>query len=170
MTSTGPAGFTSHVVPVAGSTMHYLDAGSGRPLVFLHGNPTSSFLWRHVLALIDPRVGRCLAVDLIGMGESGKPDIGYHLADHVDYVDALLTDRLTDLGLSEITFVAHDWGVAIALEFLRRHPDRVRGVAFMEGHLRPLDGWDDFDPGGREIFQSLRTPGVGERMVLERAA
>ena len=157
------AGLSSRVASVRGSTMHYLDGGSGRPIVFLHGNPTSSFLWRHVLAALDPSLGRRIAVDLIGMGHSGKPDIAYDLLDHIDYVDAFIDA----LALSDITFVAHDWGVAICLEYLRRHPDRVRAVAFMEGHVRPVPDWDRFDPGGREIFQALRSPGIGERMALE---
>ena len=142
--------------------MHYQDVGSGPPTVFLHGNPTSSFLWRRVLPALPTSAGRLIAVDLIGMGRSGKPDIAYRLADHIRYVEAFVDA----LGLTEITFVAHDWGVAISLDYLRRHPDRVRGLAFMEGHVRPISGWADFDPGGRAIFADLRTPGLGERMVL----
>jgi haloalkane dehalogenase len=155
------AGFADRDIPVGGTTMHCVEAGSGQPVVFLHGNPTSSHLWRAVL----PRLAgdrRYIALDLIGMGGSGKPAIDYTLAEHIDYVTAVLDV----LGLDEVIFVAHDWGVAICLDFLRRHPDRVAGVAFMEGHLRPLASWADFDPGGRDIFQQLRTPGVGERMVL----
>jgi haloalkane dehalogenase len=153
----------SRFVDVLGSRMHVLDSGGGgTPVLFLHGNPTSSHLWRHV---ISRREGdrRCIAADLIGMGRSGKPAIGYHLADHIRFVDALVEA----LGLSELVLVGHDWGVAIALDRLRRYPRSTRGVAVMEGHIRPLDGWDDFDPGGREIFQQVRTPGVGERMVLD---
>ncbi|GAA0898542.1 haloalkane dehalogenase [Virgisporangium ochraceum] len=132
-------------------------------MVFLHGNPTSSYLWRGVLPHVAAGGRRCVAVDLIGMGGSGKPDIAYTLGEHIDHVEALLDA----LDLDDPVLVGHDWGVAIGLDLLRRHPDRVAGAAFMEGHLRPLDGWDDFDPGGRELFQRLRTPGVGERMVLE---
>jgi haloalkane dehalogenase len=163
MNDSMPAGFMGRTVAVCGADMHYVEAGAGRPIVFLHGNPTSSFLWRHVLAALDPSTGRRIAVDLIGMGASGKPDIDYDLADHIDYVEALVDE----LALEDITFVAHDWGVAISLEYLRRHPDRVTGVAFMEGHVRPVPSWDHFDPGGREIFQALRSPGIGERMALQ---
>jgi haloalkane dehalogenase len=154
---------THHDVPVVGTTMHYVESGTGRPVVFLHGNPTSSHLWRNVLPALHSPGRRLIAVDLIGMGASGKPAIDYGLADHIDHVAALLDA----LSLDDIVFVAHDWGVAICLEYLRRHPERVTGVALMEGHLRPLDGWDAFDPGGRQVFQQLRTDGVGERMVLE---
>jgi len=143
--------------------MHCLDAGSGSPTVFLHGNPTSSYLWRKVLGALDGLPGRRIAVDLIGMGASGKPSVEYRLVDHVEYVEALLDA----LDLPQVTLVGHDWGVAIALECLRRRPDRVAGVALMEGHLRPLPDWHAFDEGGRAIFQDLRTPGVGERMALD---
>jgi haloalkane dehalogenase len=142
--------------------MHYVESGSGSPVVFLHGNPTSSHLWRGVL----PRLAgdrRLIAVDLIGMGASGKPDIDYTLPEHIDHVEALLDV----LALDEIVFVAHDWGAAICLDLLRRHPGRVAAVAVMEGHLRPLHSWTEFDPGGREVFRRLREPETGERMVLE---
>jgi haloalkane dehalogenase len=152
-------GFSRRDVPVSGSSMHIVEAGTGRPVVFLHGNPTSSHLWRHVLPPLSQTGRRLIAVDLIGMGRSGKPAIEYTLRDHVDFLTALLDT----LGLTDIVFVAHDWGTAICLEYLRRRPDRVRAVAFMEGHVRPLDGWADIDP----VFQRLRTAGEGERLALE---
>jgi haloalkane dehalogenase len=157
------ARFFRRDVAVAGTHLHCLDSGGGRPVVFLHGNPTSSHLWRSVLAHTDFGPRRAVAVDLVGMGRSGKPPIDYHLADHVDHVEAFVEA----LDLRDITFVAHDWGVAIALAYLRRHPARVAAVAFMEAHLRPLDDWSDFDDGGREVFQRLRTSGDGEQMVLD---
>lgn len=152
---------TSGTVEVFGSPMHYRSVGDGPAVLFLHGNPTSSYLWRHVLAR-SPGGYRCIAVDLIGMGRSAKPAIDYRLADHIRYVDGFV-DAL-DLGAA--TLVGHDWGVAIALDRLRRHPEQVTAVAFMEGHIRPLAGWEDFDAGGRDLFGKLRTPEVGERMVL----
>ena len=154
----------SRSVDVLGSSMNVVDVGEAGevPVLFLHGNPTSSFLWRHVIRDRPPG-WRCIAPDLIGMGRSGKPDIEYGLRDHIAYVDALVDA----LDLSQMVIVGHDWGVAIAFDRLRRFPDQVGALAFMEAHLRPLVGWDDFDPGGRELFQQLRTPGVGERMVLE---
>jgi haloalkane dehalogenase len=118
--------------------MHYVEAGAGQPVVFLHGNPTSSLLWRDVLPAVHCPGRRLIAVDLVGMGASGKPAIDYRLTDHIDHVTAFLDA----LGLSDSIFVAHDWGVAICLEYLRCRPERVAAVAFMEGHLRPLDGWD----------------------------
>ncbi|MCA9506763.1 MAG: alpha/beta fold hydrolase, partial [Myxococcales bacterium] len=112
-----------------GSTIHVVDVGSGSPVLFLHGNPTSSYLWRHAIDRRPPGY-RCVAPDMIGMGLSGKPDLAYRLSDHLEYVDALLDS----LGLTEVVVVAHDWGVAVALDRLRRFPDQVRAVAFMEGH------------------------------------
>src|SRR3712207_1319192 len=99
------SGITSRFITVNGQPIHYLETGEGKPLVFLHGNPTSSYLWRNVLPLVAPH-GRCLAIDLIGMGKSGKPAIDYRLHDHIAYVDAVLDL----LGLSEVSFVLHDWG------------------------------------------------------------
>ncbi len=142
--------------------MHYREGGDGPPVLLLHGNPTSGFLWRHLLQR-DDSGHRWIAPDLIGMGDSGKPDIDYRLADHIAHMDAFVDT----LGLTELTVVAHDWGVAIALDLLRRRPDLVRGLAFMEAHLRPLAGWDGLDEGGRELFGRLRTPGIGEQLALE---
>jgi haloalkane dehalogenase len=146
------------------SWMHYLEVGSGSPVLLLHGNPTSSFLWRHVLKRAANDLGhRWIAPDLIGMGASGKPPLDYRLVDHLAYVEAFAAA----LGLTDLVVVGHDWGVAIAIELLRRHPAQIRAVGFMEGHLRPLIGWEQFDDGGRELFQQLRSPGVGEQMVLD---
>lgn len=142
--------------------LHHIETGAGTPVVFLHGNPTSSHLWRGVLPLLPPGL-RLIAPDLIGMGASDKPAIDYTLPQHIAYVE----DLLDALELTGVVLVAHDWGVAISLDLLRRHPGRFTGFAFMEGHLRPLAGWDAFDAGGRDLFRRLREPGTGERMVLE---
>ncbi|MFI5910728.1 haloalkane dehalogenase [Dactylosporangium sp. NPDC051541] len=151
-------------VKVLASYIHYLDTGGdGPPVVFLHGNPTSSELWRGVLDHADLGGRRAVAPDLIGMGRSGRPDLEYRLADHVEYVDAFLDA----LGLRDPILVAHDWGVAIGMALLRRRAGQIPAFAFMEGHFRPLTGWEEFDEGGREVFKRLRTPEVGERMVLD---
>jgi haloalkane dehalogenase len=152
----------SRTVAVLGSWLHYLEWGDGAPIVFLHGNPTSSYLWRHILPYAAPH-GRCLAVDLIGMGRSGKPSIVYRLRDHIAYIDAFIDA----LGLDDITFVMHDWGVALGLHYLTRHPTRTRAVAFMEGHLHPIARWDDFDAGARSMFAALRREPDGRRLVIE---
>ncbi len=160
--SSVPDFLTSRTVEVKGSQMHYLEAGEGDPIVFVHGNPTSSYLWRNVMPHITS-LGRCIAVDLIGMGRSDKPNIGYRLADHAAYLDGFIEA----LNLRRVTFVMHDWGVSLGLHYLARYPDRVRAVAWMEGRLHPVASWDDFDEGSRKIFKQLRTEGVGERMVVE---
>src|SRR5262245_5410950 len=141
--------------------MYYEDTGPVTPLVFLHGNPTSSYLWRRVLPRIDG-LGRCLAPDLIGMGRSGRPDIDYRFTDHARYLDAWLDG----LALDGVVLVGHDWGGSLALDWAARHPDRTRGVAFMEAILRPMT-WDDFPGAARPRMESLRTPGVGETRVLD---
>ncbi len=143
--------------------MRVLELGSGDPVVFLHGNPTSSFLWREVLPAVAAAGHRCLAVDLIGMGGSGKPDIAYRFADHAEYLDALLDVLGTDV---PPVLVGHDWGAVLALHLAGRRPSRVRAVAFCEGHIHPVDTWEDLG-GGAEMFQRLRAPGTGEALVLE---
>src|ERR671936_2747459 len=114
-------------VSVLDSTMHYEEAGAGEPIVLLHGNPTSSFLWRKVIPGLAGE-GRVLAPDLIGMGRSGKPDIGYRFADHARHLDAWFDA----LALESVSLVGHDWGGALASDFAARHAGRVRGLAFME--------------------------------------
>ena len=148
-------------IDVLDSTMYYEEMGDGSPLVFLHGNPTSSYLWRRILPKIG-EPGRRLAPDLIGMGRSGKPDVAYRFADHAHYLDALFDG----LGLEGVVLVGHDWGGALAFDWAVRHPERVRGVAFMETIVRPMS-WEEFPEGARPLFQSFRTPGVGEAMVLD---
>jgi haloalkane dehalogenase len=149
---------------VLDSFISYREVGSGPPIVFLHGNPTSSYLWRNVLPLVAPR-GLCLAPDLVGMGRSGKPASAYRLQDHARYLDAWLAA----LGLRDVVLVGLDWGGVLALDWARRHPDRVRGVAVFETFLRPMR-WSDMPPQGAELFRALRTPGVGEKLVLEENA
>ncbi|MBM2619637.1 haloalkane dehalogenase [Actinoplanes sp. LDG1-06] len=142
------------------SELHVTDTGGGGPtVVFLHGNPTSSYLWRHVIGALGERF-RCVAVDLIGMGESPKPPIAYDWNDHRRYLTPVL-DRLD----APFWLVGHDWGIGLALEYARTRSGRVRGVAIAEGHLRPLASWDEFDEGGRELFRLLRDPVEGRRMV-----
>jgi haloalkane dehalogenase len=149
-------------VSVLDSTMHYEETGEGDPTVLLHGNPTSSFLWRKVIPGLVGQ-GRVLAPDLIGMGRSGKPDIGYRFADHARYLDAWFDA----LALERVSLVGHDWGGALGFHWARRHPNRVTAMAFMETIVKPI-GWDEFPEAARELFQGLRTSGTGEQMVLDQ--
>jgi len=150
---------------VLGSHMAYREAGpSGAPAaLFLHGNPTSSFIWRRIIPHVAASA-RCIAPDLIGFGQSGKPDIAYRFDDHVRYLDAFIEAA----GLSSAYLVAQDWGTALAFHLAARRPDFVRGLAFME-FIRPTPSWDEFlqAQAVREIFRRFRTPGEGERLILE---
>ncbi len=148
------------VTDVLGSTMHHEEVGTGVPVVFLHGNPTSSYAWRNVL----PHVGagvRALAPDLIGMGRSGKPDIGYRFVDHARFLDAWFDAQ----GLDQVVLVGHDWGGALAFDWAARHRDRVLGIAVMETIIRPLS-WTDFPGAARPRYEALRGP-AGDVKVLE---
>lgn len=148
-------------IDVLDSTMHYEESGSGVPVVLLHGNPSSSYLWRKVTPQLDDRA-RTLAPDLIGMGASGRPEIAYDFADHARYLDAWFDA----LELNDVVLVGHDWGGALAMDWAARHPGRVRAIALLETFLKPLTAADLSAPA-RERFEAFRTPGVGERLVLE---
>ncbi|MEU4525900.1 haloalkane dehalogenase [Amycolatopsis sp. NPDC024027] len=139
--------------------LHHEETGTGTPIVFLHGNPSSSHSWRHILPHVG--AGRLLAPDLIGMGRSPKPDIAYTFADHADHLDAWFDA----LGLDDVVLVGHDWGGALAFDRAARHPGRVRGLAFFETIVKPM-AWDDLTPQAAERSRKIRTPGAGEDLVL----
>jgi haloalkane dehalogenase len=149
-------------VVVLDTDMAFVDTGSGDPVVFLHGNPTSSYLWRNVIPHVQGEA-RCLAPDLVGMGDSGKSGTGsYRFVDHSRYLDAWFDV----LGLTRsVTLVMHDWGSALGFHWARRHPDRVRGLAYMEALVRPVT-WEEWPERARQIFQAMRSP-AGEEMVLQ---
>lgn len=155
-------------VEVLGRRMAYVEVGQGRPIVLLHGNPTSSFLWRGVIPHLSG-LGRCLAPDLIGMGDSDKlepsgPD-RYTFAEHRRFVDGFLdATGVTEAG--EAVFVVHDWGSALGFDWARRHPEAVAGIAYMEAIVMPVT-WDDWPDNARSIFQAFRSP-AGEEVVLEK--
>lgn len=150
-------------VSVLGSHMHYADTGpvgAGPTWVFLHGNPVSSHLWRKVLPG-GQRLGRCLAPDLIGMGQSGKPDIVYSYDDHARYLAAWFDA----LDLQDVVLVGIDWGASLAFDWARRRTHRVRGIAFMETIVKPM-AWADFPAAARPRFEAFRTPRLGEQLAL----
>ena len=149
---------------VKGLRMAYVEAGAGDPIIFLHGNPTSSYLWRNVMPHLEG-LGRCIAPDMIGMGGSDKlPDSGpesYRLVEHIAYMDGLLEA----LGVTQnVTFVVHDWGGPIAFDWLRRHAAAAKGVAFMETNRAPI-GWHGWPDEARQLFQAFRSP-AGEEIIL----
>lgn len=155
--------YESNYLEVLGSKLHYVDEGSGDPILFLHGNPTSSYLWRNIIPYLT-RLGRCIALDLIGMGKSDKPDIEYRFFDHVNYVEGFIEK----LGLQNITLVLHDWGSALGFHYARRHESNVKGLAFMEAVLMPIPSWDAMPEDGRQLFQAFRTPEVGWDMIVNQ--
>jgi haloalkane dehalogenase len=149
-------------IRVLDSEMSYVDTGEGDPIVFLHGNPTSSYLWRNIIPYLASH-GRCLAPDLIGMGQSGKsPARAYRFADHARYLDAWFEAmRLT----RNVTLVLHDWGSALGFYRAFRHPEQIRAIAYMEAILQPRR-WSDWPNGRDALFRAMRSA-AGERLVLD---
>ena len=159
--------YTKRSALVHGLNMTYVDEGEGDPIVFLHGNPTSSYLWRNVMPHLSNQ-GRIIAPDLIGMGDSDKlptsgPD-SYTFVEHRRHLDELLSQ----LGVEErVTFVIHDWGSALGFDWAHRHREAVLGIAYMEAIVCPIGGWDDWPEAAVGVFQGFRSE-AGESMVLEK--
>lgn len=152
--------FESRFVEVHGSRMHYVDVGEGDPILFLHGNPTSSYLWRNIIPHMTD-LGRCIAPDLIGMGKSDHPDIAYRYDDHYKYISGFIDA----LGIgSNLTLVIHDWGSGLGFRWAHDHQDAVKGIAFMESIIGTLE-WEDMPKDFRMAFRMMRTPGVGFAMI-----
>ena len=157
-------------VTISGLSMTYTELGSNDPkadtIVFLHGNPTSSYLWRNVMPHLAEQ-GRCIAPDLIGMGDSDKIEPSgpehYTFREHRRYLDAFLEH----VGVEKnVTLVIHDWGSALGFDWANRNRAKVKGVAYMEAIVRPLT-WDEWSPAARRIFEGFRSP-EGEKMILEK--
>jgi haloalkane dehalogenase len=149
-------------IPILDTEMSHVTVGQGHPIVFLHGNPTSSYLWRNIIPHVSD-LGWCLAPDLVGMGQSAPSPAGtYRFRDHSRYLDAWFDA----LGLREnITLVLHDWGSALGFYWASRHPERVHAIVYMESLLFPRD-WDDLPPSRAPLFRDLRTE-KGEHMILD---
>jgi haloalkane dehalogenase len=152
----------SRYVEVLGSKMHYVELGKGDPIVLLHGNPTSSYLWRNIAPRL-AGLGRIIVPDMIGMGLSDKPDIGYRLTDHIRYFDEFF-DRLN---LRNAVVVGHDWGSAIAFNYAMRNESKVKGLAFMEAFVKPLS-WEEWPEGARDLFRKIRTPDEGWDLIVNK--
>ena len=166
MTDISAAEPAKRFVEVKGKRMAYVEVGIGDPILFLHGNPTSSYLWRNIMPHVEGQ-GRCIAPDLIGMGDSDKlessgPD-RYTFVEHREYVDGFIEA----CGIADrVTLVVHDWGSALGFDRACRHPERIRGIAYMEAVVQPM-AWDDFNQQARPVFEGFRSP-QGESMVLEK--
>lgn len=154
--------FESRYAKVGGDRMHFVDVGEGDPFLFLHGNPTWSYLWRNVIPSIGP-LGRCVAPDLIGMGKSDNPKIDYTFFEHARYVD----EFIDSLGLDRVTLVLHDWGSALGFHWARRHPERVKAIVFMEAIVRPAK-LGQLPLPLRLIFKRLRHPTKGRKMAVDQ--
>jgi haloalkane dehalogenase len=153
-------------IEVLDSSMSYLEQGEGDVVLFLHGNPSAAYLWRNVVPFV-AQTHRAIALDLIGMGHSGKPRIDYTYSDHARYLDAFVQA----MGLTEITLVGHDWGAALAWDFARRHPGMVVRLAFMEGVLPPAFPQPSYEAMGEQMgvmFRAMRDPKQGYQMIMEK--
>jgi len=147
--------FEPNFIEIGGSEIHYVDVGAGDPVLFLHGNPTWSYLWRNIIPHLQPEA-RCIAPDLIGMGKSDKPDIDYTFEEHFGYIERFIDA----LGLEEITLILHDWGSGIGFYYAHTHPDTVTAIAFLEAIVRPIT-WEWMPRRFQVSFRLLRTPVVG---------
>jgi haloalkane dehalogenase len=158
--------FAKKEIEISGRMMAYVDEGTGDPIVLLHGNPTSSYLWRNIIPYLTD-LGRCIAPDLIGMGDSDKLDSrgiqSYRLAEHQQYIDALLETLEIH---QDVVLVLHDWGSSLGFDWAKRHREAVQGIAYMEAIVQPLT-WEDWPQQSRAFFKALRSPD-GEKMILEK--
>lgn len=155
--------FTSKSVMVNGDSMHYIEAGQGDPIVFVHGMPASSYLWRNIMPALSDQ-GRCIAVDLIGMGASGKPDIAYTIEDHIEY----FTGFMDALKLKKVTLVLHGWGSVIGFTYAMRHEKNIRAVAFFESHVRATTDWNMLSLPVQQLATLLNRPGASHRAIVQQ--
>lgn len=156
---------TSHYVTVHNAQMHYRDIGNGNTtLVFLHGMPTSSHVWRHVMVDLAASGLRCVAPDLIGMGKSDKPDIDYRVFEHIDYIEHFIEA----LQLENVILVMHGWGSVIGFEYAHRHPNSVKGLVFYEAHIRPVVEWKMLSLPVQQFAALLSRPGASYRAVVKQ--
>ncbi|KAL3920546.1 MAG: hypothetical protein SGILL_003211 [Bacillariaceae sp.] len=155
--------YPTQFLTVLGSKLAYVEAGSGDPILFLHGNPTSKYLWRNIMPYLEKQ-GHVVALDLIGMGESDKPEnLSYRFKDHYSFVEAFIHEKFGRTG-KKITLVIHDWGSALGFHFAAQNPDRVQGIAFMEAIAKPVK-WADFPSDFKMGFTMMRSPGIGWFLV-----
>jgi len=154
--------YPSKFVTVDGSKMHYIEAGTGSPIIFIHGMPTSSYLWRNIIPALSDQA-RCVAPDLIGMGGSDKPDIAYTVFDHIRYIERFIET----LGLHDVTLMLHGWGSVIGFDYARRHADNIKALAFFESHVRPTTDWDMLSLPVQQLASMLERRDASYRAVVE---
>ena len=158
--------YSKSFMTINGKNLAYVDSGEGDPIVFLHGNPTSSYLWRNVMPHLEG-MGRLIAPDLVGMGDSDKLDNSgpgrYTFIEHTEYLYALLEE----LDLNSVTLVIHDWGSALGFNWAALNPDKIKSIVYMEAITGPIESWDDWPEQARNIFQLFRSD-AGEELILEK--
>ena len=154
--------FQSKYVDILDSNLHYVDEGEGTTFLFLHGNPTSSYMWRNIIPFVS-KDNRAIAVDLIGMGNSGKPDISYKMSDHTKYIEAFIKE----LDLKDVVLVLHDWGSFIGLKYAMENENNIKGIVLMEGILRPWESWETIPPATRRMFKKFFDPTEGPKVIYE---
>lgn len=151
--------FESKFLSVYGSSIHYIEEGEGNPILFLHGNPTSSYLWRNIIPIVS-QAGRCIALDLIGFGKSDKPDIDYNFQDHYHYIEAFIDN----MRLEDMIIVGHDWGGVLGFWFAYNHQKKIKGIAFMETFPFTFT-MEDLTAERAKLFQAFRTTGQGYQLI-----
>ncbi len=155
--------FASHYKEVLGHKIHYIDEGQGDPIVFIHGVPTSSYLWRNIISPLSKH-HRCIALDLIGYGQSDKPDLEYSVRDHLSYFEGFMQA----LGLEKVTLVMHAWGSILGFDYAMKHPDKIHGLAFMESQLRPIKDWRMLSLPVKQFAQVLSQDDGGYSAIVEQ--
>lgn len=156
--------FDSQFISIKGHKLHYIDIFRGDPILFLHGNPTSSYIWRNIIPYMSCLSARCIALDLIGFGKSDRPDIDYLFVTHAEYVQRFIEA----LNLKNITLVMHDWGNALGFYYGLHHLNNIKGFAILEGgsFFRPIPSMQDFNPiQAQELFTTLRDPVQGPELM-----
>lgn len=153
--------FQSRFTTVLGSKMHFVDEGQGDPILFLHGIPTSSYLWRNIIPQLSD-TARCVAPDLIGMGKSDIPNIEYRIFDHIHYIE----EFIKTLDLKNITLMVHGWGSVVGFDIAMRNPERFKGLAFLEAHIRPVTDWSMVSLPVQELATVLSAPDGGYDVIM----
>jgi len=155
--------FQAKYIDILDAQLHYVDEGEGTTFLFLHGNPTSSYLWRNIIPFVSEN-NRAIAVDLIGMGKSAKPDISYKMSDHCDYIN----EFIKQMDLQNVILVLHDWGSFIGLKYAMENESNIKGIVLMEGILRPWDSWESIPPVTRRMFKKFFDPVEGPKVIYDQ--
>ena len=155
--------FQSKYINILDANLHYIDEGKGTTFLFLHGNPTSSYLWRNIIPFIS-KANRAIAVDLIGMGKSEKPDISYKMSDHCRYIEMFIEK----MRLKNIVLVLHDWGSFVGLKYAMENETNIKGIVLMEGILRPWESWETIPVVTRRMFKKFFDPVEGPKVIYDQ--